>query len=139
MNTKIIMITSCIFIGALGISFSFLPDEILSGFSITTNPIVTVSLQLLGALYLGFAMLNWMAKASLIGGIYNRPIAIGNFMHFTVGALALVKIINKIDTHSKIIISFTVVYSVFAILFGYVLLTDPSSKKVRIKTIDNKS
>jgi hypothetical protein len=50
-------------------------------------------------------------------------------MHFAVGAIALVKIINKIDTHSGIIISFTVVYSVFAILFGYVLITHPSSKK----------
>ena len=120
------MITSCIFIAALGISFSFVPDKILSGFNITTNPILTASLQLLGALYLGFAMLNWMAKASLIGGIYNRPIAIGNFMHFAVGALALIKIINKIDIHSEIIISFTVVYSVFAILFGYVLITHPS-------------
>ncbi|MDG1038741.1 MAG: hypothetical protein P8O89_07345 [Polaribacter sp.] len=129
MNTKIIMITSCIFIAALGISLSFLPDEILADFNITTNPILTVSMQLLGALYLGFAILNWMTKASLIGGIYNRPLAIGNFMHFAVGALALVKIINKIDNHSEIIISFTVVYSAFAILFGYVLITHPSSKK----------
>ena len=86
-------------------------------------------MQLLGALYLGFAMLNWMTKASLIGGIYNRPLAIGNFMHFAAGALALVKIINKIDAHSGIIISFTVVYSVYAILFGYVLITHPPSKK----------
>ncbi|WP_340152393.1 hypothetical protein [uncultured Marivirga sp.] len=126
MNTKIVMISSCIFLGALGITFTFIPDEIISGLSATPNPISILSLQLLGALYLGFTMLNWMAKGSLIGGIYNRPIAIGNFMHFAVGALALIKIITKIHTHSEIVISLTVAYSVFAILFGYVLITNPS-------------
>ena len=126
MNTKIVMISSCIFLGALGITFTFIPDEIISGLSATPNPISILSLQLLGALYLGFTMLNWMAKGSQIGGIYNRPIAIGNFMHFAVGALALIKIITKIHTHSEIVISLTAVYSVFAILFGYVFITNPS-------------
>jgi hypothetical protein len=127
MNTKILMISNCIFLGALGVILTFMPDEIISGFSITPDSISILLLQLLGALYLGFAMLNWMAKESLIGGIYNRPIAIGNFMHFAVGALALIKIITKIHIHSEIVISLTIVYSIFAILFGYVFRTNPSS------------
>ena len=126
MNTKILMISSCIFLGTQGIILTFMPDEIISGLSITPKPISILVLQLLGALYLGFAMLNWMAKGSLIGGIYNRPIAIGNFMHFAVGAMALIKIITKIHTHLEIVISLTIVYSVFAILFGYVFRTNPS-------------
>lgn len=120
------MISSCIFLGSQGIILTFMPDKIISGLSITSEPISILLLQLLGALYLGFAMLNWMAKGSLIGGIYNRPIAIGNFMHFLVGALALIKIITKIQTHLEIVISLTIVYSVFAILFGYVFRTNPS-------------
>lgn len=126
MNTNMLMISSCIFLSILGITFTFIPDEIISSLSVTPNPISTLSLQLLGALYLGFAMLNWMAKGSLIGGIYNRPIAIGNFMHFAVGALALIKIITKIHSHSEMVISLTVAYFVFAILFGYVFRTNPS-------------
>ena len=126
MKTKLLMISSCIFLGALGITFTFIPDEIISGLSVTPNPISILSLQLLGALYLGFAMLNWMAKGSLIGGIYNRPIAIGNFMHFAVGALALIKIITKIHTHSEIIIFLTVFYVIFALLFAYVFKTNPT-------------
>lgn len=126
MNTKVLMISSCIFLGALGIALTFLPDEIISNLSITPNPITTLSLQLLGALYLGFAMLNWMAKGSLIGGIYNRPIAIGNFMHFAVGAMALIKIITKINTNTAVVIALTAFYSVFALLFAYVFRTNPS-------------
>ena len=127
MNTKILMISSCVFLATLGITFTFIPDEIISGLNVTPNQISTLSLQLLGALYLGFAILNWMAKGTIIGGIYNRPITIGNFMHFAVGALALIKIVTKIHTHLEIVVSLTVVYSVFAILFGYVFRTNPSS------------
>ena len=121
------MTSSSILLGLIGMGLTFIPDEIISILSIAPNPIATVSFQLLGALYLGFAMLNWMAKGSRIGGIYNRPIAIGNFMHFAVGALALIKIVTKIPTHSGIIISLTLIYSIFAILYGYVFRTTPSS------------
>ena len=68
-----------------------------------------------------------MVKESEIGGIYNKPIAVGNFMHFGIGALALVKSISNI--HSEIFISLTVVYVVFAILFGYVFRNNPSEIK----------
>lgn len=126
MNTKILMISSSAFLGLIGLILIFLPDEILANLSITSNPTSNLSFQLMGALYLGFAMLNWMAKGSRIGGIYNKPIAVGNFMHFAVGAFALVKIISKIQSHTEIVISLTVLYVVFAILFGYVFRTNPS-------------
>ena len=47
--------------------------------------------QLAGALYVGFAMVNWMAKGNLLGGIYNRAVAMGNFADFGIGAIVLVK------------------------------------------------
>ena len=74
-------------------------------------------------------MLNWMAKGTLIGGIYNRPIAIGNLMHFGVGAIALVKVISTVQTHSEIIISLTIAYVIFAILFAYVFRTNPTQRE----------
>lgn len=119
------MISSGLFLGVLGITFTFIPDEIVSGLVETPSPMSILPLQLLGALYIGFALLNWMAKESLIGGIYNRPIAIGNFTHFAVGAMALIKIITKIQTHSEVVISLASVYVIFAILFGYVFRTSP--------------
>ena len=126
MKTKPIMISSSIFLGILGISLTFIPDEIVSSLSVTSNPISTLSLQLLGAIYLGFAMLNWMAKGTLIGGIYNKPIAIGNFTHFTIGGLALIKIITEINAHIEIIIFLTVFYVIFAVLFAYIFKTNPT-------------
>ena len=124
-NTKIIMISSTLFLGISGAILTFLPNEIISIMTITPNPISTLSFQLLGALYLGFTMLNWMAKGTLIGGIYNRPIAIGNLMHFGVGAMALIKVVFNTQPHSQIIISLTIVYLAFAVLFAYLFKTNP--------------
>jgi len=125
MNTKIVMTVSALFLCALGISFSFFNKEINGYFNNDSNSINILSLQLLSALYLGFGLMNWMAKETRIGGIYNRPIAIGNFMHFGVGALALIKIVSKIELHQEIIIGLTVVYSIFAVCFAYIFRTNP--------------
>lgn len=69
----------------LGISLEFAPHEILNYFEVSSaGSITALFVQLTGALYLGFAMMNWMAKAVLIGGIYARPLAVGNFSHFLI-------------------------------------------------------
>ena len=69
-------------------------------------------------------MTNWMAKTVLIGGIYARPLAIGNFAHFLVGALALLKYAFTVPD-SWLVWALTVVYSLLAILFALVFFTHP--------------
>ena len=126
MNTKIIMTSSAILLAAIGILFSFLPNEVMEYLNIESVAITRLYINLMSALYLGFALLNWMAKGTLIGGIYNKPIAIGNLMHFGVGAIALVKVVSNIQTHTEIIISLTIVYVIFALLFAYIFLKNPT-------------
>ena len=126
MKTKLLMTLSALFCGIIGILLSFLPNEIAEYLSVEPTIITILFLQILGALYLGFGILNWMAKGTLIGGIYNRPIAFGNLMHFVVGAITLVKVISNIQTHTEIIIFLTVFYAIFALLFIYVLKTNPT-------------
>ncbi len=116
MKTKLLMTSSALFCAIIGILLSFLPNEIAEYLSVEPTIITILFLKILSALYLGFGILNWMAKGTLIGGIYNRPIAIGNLMHFGVGAIALVKVISNIQTHSEIIIFLTVFYVIFALL-----------------------
>jgi len=124
MNTKILMASSSFFMGVLGILFSFLPQEILSFAELDSNGIAPLFIQVLGALYFAFAMINWMVKASLIGGIYNRPVAMGNFIHFLMGALALVKGIRVVQVSTAFLVV-CIIYSTFAILFGIVLFKHP--------------
>lgn len=129
MNTKVLMTTSALFMAIIGMLLSFFPHETAAYFDIEENTLTILLLKVLSALYLGFGILNWMAKGTIIGGIYNRPIAIGNMMHFLVGAIAFAKIASGIQTHSEILIAFTAVYVIFAILFAYVFRTHPAKSK----------
>ena len=125
MNTKILMTVSAFLLGVLGIAVSFLPEEIMTYLNVESNPITILLLQLLSASYLGFGILNWMAKGTIIGGIYNRPIAIGNLMHFGVGAIALIKIISRLQIGSETIIVLTFSYVILALCFAYVFFNNP--------------
>ena len=125
------MTFSAFILGVAGIMLSFFPIEVSNYLDLKESN--SIILQILGALYFGFAMLNWTAKANLIGGIYSRPVAIGNFTHFLIGALALAKLGFKNMSLTYILIS-TIIYSLFAILFGYVLFTNPVSKN---KSVSN--
>jgi hypothetical protein len=82
-------------------------------------------MQVLGAVYLGFAVLNWMARDVLIGGIYARPVALGNFLHFGVVGLTVWKTITGGTSRGSEIIAGAIAYSVFAVWFGLVVFTHP--------------
>lgn len=126
MNTKTLMIASTFFLGIIGIALSFLPREIAIYMGIDTNPISVLFLQIFGSLFLGFGILNWMAKNNLIGGIYSRPLTIANLVHFGSGGIALFKMGLKIQTHFEIMLALTLLYSIFALCFAYVFMTNPS-------------
>ena len=125
MNTKILMVSSAVFLGAIGILFSFFPQEIMIFLNGNIDSFTLLFLQILGSLYLGFGILNWMARPNLIGGIYSKPLAIGNLAHFGISTIALLKIIFKTQTHFEILILLTITYAVFAICFGYVFMKNP--------------
>src|SRR5215217_6942395 len=116
MNTKNLMTASCLFLGAVGLFTLFAPDTLL-GFmdALPTKPLV-VTVQLMGTLYFAFALLNWTAKDSAIGGIYARPVSLGNFAHFFVGTLLLAKyeLSNRFSVSVSIVL---IVYAIFASLF----------------------
>ena len=114
------MIASSVATGILGITASFFPNEILNGAGVSSTEALTLVVQVAGALYFGFAAMNWMAKTVLIGGIYAKPLAMGNFAHFTIAAIALMKaaVNNPVSSY---LWAFAIGYSIFAVLFGVVL------------------
>ena len=111
--------------GITGIILTFFPQEFASFFSMADSNIIL--LQVLGGLYFGFAMLNWAAKANLTGGIYSRPVTIGNFSHFVIVGLSLLRFGTRNTTNLYIWIA-VLLYLVFAILFGIVFFTSPVMK-----------
>ncbi|MES2672879.1 MAG: hypothetical protein V4660_01500 [Pseudomonadota bacterium] len=127
MQTKILMSLSALLMAITGLAASFMPKEILTYAKAWDEGFEVFLVQILGALYLGFAMLNWTARASLIGGIYSRPVALGNFMHFVIVAVTLMKSLFAGFNSIEIMVG-TAIYCIFALWFGAVLFSHPVKK-----------
>ena len=120
MKTKWLMAASAVVTALLGIALTFAPAEVLHSFGGVANAALSLVLQVAGAAFLGFAILNWMAKENTIGGIYNRPLALGNFLHFVAGAIAIIKF--AIAGHrDPIVIAVGAIYTLLAIGFGRIV------------------
>src|SRR5690606_16600501 len=80
---------SSLFFAGLGLALLFAPEEAGGALGLGAGgPIVP---QLLASALLGFAAANWTARGSALGGIYGRAVVVANHVHFTVGAILLVK------------------------------------------------
>lgn len=120
MNTKILMAASSLTLGLAGLASSFAPSELLRVLGSPATEPLPVLVQLLGAMYYAFALTNWTAKDNVIGGIYSRPLSLGNCVHFIMGALALAK---QQFSHgvSMPLIAVLIAYTVFAICFAWLV------------------
>jgi hypothetical protein len=125
MNTKIVMTLSSIVLGVTGMTFIFASDIVLSHLGIDTNAASLILGQVIGALYFGYSMLNWMAKGSLIGGIYNRPVAIANVTHFFIAGLAIVKLLLSDQKFPKLFWPMGLLYVAFGFVFIIILFRHP--------------
>ncbi len=65
-----------------------------------------------------------MAKDSLIGGPYSRPVAIGNLFHFFIGAVSLIKSIAAAPRHPEVL-PVALPYTIFAAWFALVVFRSP--------------
>jgi hypothetical protein len=126
MHTRLLMSASAIVMAALGLVATFAPQETLAALGSTSDGLAVLLAQIAGALYLGWAAVNWMSRANLVGGIYNRPVALGNFLHFTVVALASLKMLLA-GHHPPVLVAGAVVYAAFCVWFGLVLFTHPGN------------
>jgi len=133
MNTKSLMTLSAMILALIGISLIFLPNEILDYLELSVSETLQLLMQIIGSLYFALAILNWMSKGSLIGGIYGRPIAMANLTHFVIAGFALIKGILANPSLSYVIWSIAIIYSIFAIFFGIVAFRHPVSENNHIE------
>lgn len=125
--TRFLMSASALVLALLGLLGSFMPEQVLDGMSAPASPILMLLIQVLGALYLGFAGLNWMVRDSLVGGIYSRPVVIGNLLHFLTAGLAMIKLLVRAP-ELQMLWPLALAYAVFAATFGIVLFRHPVRK-----------
>ncbi len=120
MYTKIWMTSSSLVLALAGVLALFAPDVLLSTLNTAATAQVSVLVQLLGALYFSFALMNWAAKDSAIGGIYARPVSLANFSHFLSGTLILAKYLLSNEFNLSIVLALSV-YAIFAVFFYWLV------------------
>ena len=120
MKPKILMILSAVFLAAIGLAMLFAPDRVLGVHGTESDAATALLIQMSGALYLGFAILNWTARGVMTSGVYSRLFAQGNFLHFAIVAILLID--AAIVFGARELAFSATVYSAFAVWFGVVLL-----------------
>ena len=117
---NLLMSGSAIFTGLLGAGVSLFPQSFLAILGSTPESGSLLVVNITGPFYLGFAVLNWTARHKPIGGIYSRPVALGNFVHFFAVSITLAKALGEASNPIVLAIG-TAIYALFAGGFGYLL------------------
>jgi len=129
MQTKILMSFSALFLAALGIGALFLTQGILIHYGTYAGTFSVIILKVVGGVLLGFAVLNWTARAALSGGASGRPLALGNFVHFALVTLALWRPVAARTAGGAKFLTVAVLYTIFAVWFAVVLFSKPNPDK----------
>ena len=123
--SRILMTASAAVLAALGIAGSFLPHETLGRLGAAPSAPLVLMLQAFGAVCVGFALLNWMSRHATIGGIYGRPLVVGNLAHFTAAALAFAKLALR-HAELRTLWPLGLLYAVLAVGFALALFRPPA-------------
>jgi hypothetical protein len=119
------MAACAVTLGVAGAILIFAPEWALLNLGIDSSPTSLLLAQVTGGLYFGYGIVNWMAKHNLIGGIYNRPLALGNFTHFFIVGLSVVKALISNRELPKTIWVAGAMYIIFGLLFLVILFRHP--------------
>ena len=91
MPGRLILTFSAIVLFMAGGATLFAPDELARALDPSASRGLAAIIQLVGSGLLGFALMNWMSRRNRIGGIYARPLGMGNLLLFATAALTLGK------------------------------------------------
>ena len=120
MSTKLLMTASGLALGLAGLFALFAPDILLEALGASATTSLSIPVQLMGSLYFSFALVNWTAKDSAVGGIYARPVSSGNFSHFFVGTLILIKYFLS-NSYNLVVLLIMMAYLLFAVAFYWLV------------------
>jgi hypothetical protein len=113
----------------LGLLTSFLPEELLLALNVPANPLSILLIQILGAFFIGFAMINYLSKRSLIGGIYNKAIIMGNIAYHCIAAMVFIKFVLSDNLYGEVVILFTAMYLILGAGFLRLNFVMPKAQK----------
>ncbi|MEQ9103302.1 MAG: hypothetical protein RIE53_01245 [Rhodothermales bacterium] len=116
-----IVATCAAALGLLGGALIFAPLETAGWFGWQMDQ--ELPLSLLGSAIFGLALLNWMGRNAVYGGIYGRPILLGNLAHAFAGFMALIGVATLDGPWP--ILAVTVFYGLYAAGYARIMFSPP--------------
>jgi len=116
------MVASGVVHGIVGVLLIFIPEELLLWTDGNAGDVATLAVSITGAAILGIGMLNYMGRSAIYGGIYGKPILMGNLIFHTVAAVNLFKF--SLHVNSTLMFSTAALGAIYCIFAaGFIRLT----------------
>jgi hypothetical protein len=125
-STQITRVSAAVLLTA-GLALLFAPDVVLPRLIPAYPPTAHWLGQLLGAAWLGVAALNWGSRATILGGIYGRPIVLANLAIYFVGALVMLGAARRAELPGAVWTAVALAV-VLAVTYVWLLWRGPSAK-----------
>jgi hypothetical protein len=128
MNLKIVLIINAVVALVFGFAFLLIPGDLAAQYGVETNAAMNYMGQLLGAAFIGFAVLTWWAR-NANDSTARRAIVLSFFIGNVAGfVVALIGQLNEVvDTLGW---STVAIYLLFALAYGYFQFFKPASREV---------
>ena len=89
LGSKAVLGASGVVLFVLGIVLNFAPQETARLLGAGESTGVVLIIQTLAGALGGMGILDWFSRANRVGGIYGRPLALGNLLLFGIAAISL--------------------------------------------------
>ena len=124
-SSKFLITTLAAFVFLQGIGTTFFSNEFIGLLSLQQHMLTTLIVQLLGAIQLGWGMLNYMCRNHKYGGIYGRPLLLANLAFLIVSGMAMLRLLlnGAIEPFYPFLL-LTALYWLFAFSIFHVMQTD---------------
>lgn len=127
---RAVLAASALFLGLVGFLLMLAPDELGAWLGILPAPGAasggtgaaqalqgtTAGVELFGAALFSVGFMDWLARGAIYGGIYGRPIALGNFLLGLLAATVLLREASRLPGHVL-----SALFAVHAAAFGWIL------------------
>ena len=132
MKARFILVVSAIVLLIFGLGFIISPQWTMELFDITVEPGGILMTQLLGAGFVGFAILNWMARNVTVYEDASPTLWANFFMNAIGFVVALLQRLDGLgNAWSWVPVA---LYLLFALAFGYCILVRSSIEKPMMRT-----
>jgi hypothetical protein len=120
--------TSAAVLALAGAALLFAPDAVVPALAPGFPPgalwLAQLLAQLLAAAWLGVAVLNWLQRATLLGGIYGRPLVFANVVLYFVGGMAVLRGLREPGAPRALWLV-AVPMTLLAVVYGALMLRGP--------------